>query len=213
MVDSIKAAAPQQLPQFTTVKYTTKDGENISATKKLEQYFFEHTGKELSPLNPRPERFEIYTKNFLFHISSMLSKDNITFTNIATQNEKVSDCYSIHLSVFSDKVCEKYKEKGYKTHFFDDESDIHKYGFERYFLAENENKTLLVQCVYMESKYSLNIKSVYALYSTYYKLQKNFDKQIFPVLICSSSIDDESKNLMQMLNINFKENAILEAKH
>lgn len=34
MVDSIKAAAPQQLPQFTTVKYTTKDGENISATKK-----------------------------------------------------------------------------------------------------------------------------------------------------------------------------------
>lgn len=34
MVDSINAAAPQQLPQFTTVKYTTKDGENISATKK-----------------------------------------------------------------------------------------------------------------------------------------------------------------------------------
>lgn len=34
MVDSINPAVKQPLPTFTTVKYTTKDGENISATKK-----------------------------------------------------------------------------------------------------------------------------------------------------------------------------------
>ena len=32
MVDSV--SAPKALPQFTTIKYTTKDGENITATKK-----------------------------------------------------------------------------------------------------------------------------------------------------------------------------------
>lgn len=32
MVDSI--SAQKALPQFTTIKYTTKDGENITATKK-----------------------------------------------------------------------------------------------------------------------------------------------------------------------------------
>ena len=32
MVDSVSAVKP--MPQFTTIKYTTKDGENITATKK-----------------------------------------------------------------------------------------------------------------------------------------------------------------------------------
>jgi hypothetical protein len=32
MTDSVSAVKP--LPQFTTIKYTTKDGENVTATKK-----------------------------------------------------------------------------------------------------------------------------------------------------------------------------------
>lgn len=32
MTDSVSAVKP--MPQFTTIKYTTKDGENITATKK-----------------------------------------------------------------------------------------------------------------------------------------------------------------------------------
>jgi len=71
MVDSVLAAAPQK--QFTEVKYVTKDGENVTATKKdgvvtlvgdkngvrqmpVEEFFTKELVNNAKPLERAPEK-------------------------------------------------------------------------------------------------------------------------------------------------------------
>ena len=183
---------------------------NITATEKIRDFYFAHTGKQLKAINPRPARMEIFITDILFHISCQLQKKDIVFDKMILKNKPIAQWYTIHLDDFTDKVCKEYISKGYTVTVFNDDISILDSGSEKYILAENDIQTLLIQCVYMEQKYSLNPESVYALHSTHFRLLKNADKKLLPVLICSSSISEESKHLLNLIGINYRENAIPE---
>lgn len=183
---------------------------NLAATEKIRNFYYAHSGRELKGANTNPSRMELYITDVLFHLSCQFQKGDTTFDKIILKNKPIADWYGIYLDDFTHKVYIEYINKGYSVKIFNDDTKIIDEGLEKYLLAENDIHILLIQCVYMELKYSLNPESIYALHSTYYKLLKNTDKKLIPVLICSASISDESKHLLQTMDINYRENAIPE---
>lgn len=183
---------------------------NLAATDKIRNFYFVHSGKQLKGANVNPKRMEIYITDVLFHLSCQLSKSDTTFDKIILKNKTIAGWYEVFLDEFTHKVYMDYLSKGYEVNYFNDDNNILDNGLEKYLLAENDIHILLIQCTYLELKYTLNPESIYALHSTYFRLQKNTNKKLFPVLICSSGISDESKHLLQSININFRENAFPE---
>lgn len=176
---------------------------NNNAVEAIRKFYFEHTGNALRTINERPDRIELYIDKVLERINELTEKDCANFKSVPTYTCRVSEVYNVHLIQYSEYVKRKYEEKLYAVSAFDENGES--YGFERYLFAENNLNILLIQCVLIEPELTLCKESVYAMYSTYYKLKKNVNKTTHLVIICNSTLSDETKDLARALKINYKE--------
>ncbi len=164
----------------------------------IQTYIAEHFGLVSFPMLPS----ESLSKYFI-RILDLNVKNPMHFTKtkfISKEQEK-------QILIYAKYIRFRYINKGYKVIIFES-----KYTKEKYLFAYNLTTLLLIQCVYTQEELS-NVEHIHALNNSLVDFKSiNQLDNINAILICSSSIKNEVKDLLNTYNFNYRENIELKMK-